>query len=176
MIPENKNINIPEKIKEAKIKEVKSLNTFFGKLLNFLRKIKHEDPKYYAPIPRSYSYINAGDVLSFDYRYIDKSGAGKGDYVTVLVVSTERGDGIFTSTKNNKLLSCFILDTTSESVLSMVLSNLHDKKISYKNVKASLSSIFGSWNFRTYDLSKIRGLQKIKIDKDILEKNIESGE
>lgn len=171
MIPENKNINIPEKIKE-----VKSLNTFFGKLLNFLRKIKHEDPKYYAPIPRSYSYINAGDVLSFDYRYVDKTGAGKGDYVTVLVVSTNRGNGVFTSTKNNKLLSCFVLDTVSESVLSISLAKLANQNISYNNLKNSLSSIFGIWNFRTYDLSKIRGLQKININKDILDNNVSDTE
>jgi hypothetical protein len=169
-------MNLNEKKPEIieKIKYTKMIGGFFGKLVNFLRRINHDDPKHFGPIPKSYGFISPGDVLAFDYVYIDRSGVSKGDYVTVLVVSTDRGHGIFTSTKNNKLLSCFILDTVSDSVLPMVLTNIKDtrKEISYYSLKKSLSSLFGIWNFRTYDLSKIRGLQKINLEKTILDDKI----
>jgi hypothetical protein len=144
---------------------------FFEKLISFLKKINHDDQKYFGPIPVSYGFISPGDILSFDYVYIDKRGSAKGASVVVLVVSVDRGPGIFLSSRNNKLLACFIIDDISPTILNYVISAINNNKglLSYKTIKASLGSLFGSWNFITYDLSKIRGLQKVQIDLNKLE-------
>ena len=143
---------------------------FFEKLISFLKKINHNDQKYFGPIPVSYGFISPGDILSFDYVYIDRRGASKGASVVVLVVSVDRGAGIFLSSKNNKLVACFILDDISPTILNYVISAINNNTglLSYKSIKGSLGSLFGSWNFRTYDLNKIRGLQKINIEKSRL--------
>ena len=141
-------------------------------LLSFLDKVDHKNEKYFGPIPKSHGYISPGDILFFGYSYVDKDKIQKSQYVTVLVVEVDRGPGIFISTKNNKLLACYILDFISDGVLTPVLLSLYKNKtiISYRNIKSSLSSIFGSSNFRTYDFNKISGLQKINLDIDRLSK------
>ena len=115
---------------------------FFEKLISFLKKINHEDPKYFGPIPPSYGFISPGDILSFNYVYIDKQGSAKGASVVVLVVSVDRGPGIFLSSRNNKLLACFIIDQISPAILNYIITALNNNRdlLSYRSIIKSLGS------------------------------------
>ena len=128
---------------------------------NFLKKINHEDTKHYSLIAKISGYISPGDVITFGY---------SGELVNTLVVSTDRGNGMFLSTQNNMLVSCFKLDNISESVLNIILRSIYkDKGIAnYYIIQKSLKAILGQSNFRTYKLKSMSGLHRIEIDKSKL--------
>lgn len=127
----------------------------------FLKKIDHDDEKYLSLIPKSTGYISPGDVLRFVYT---------GQIVNVLVVQVDRGPGIFLSTQDNKLLACFKLDDSSESVLKIIIRSIYKDRglASYKIIQKSLKAILGPANFRTYNFNKIGNLTKISIEKQKL--------
>jgi hypothetical protein len=133
---------------------------------DFLKKINHADAAFVALVPPSTGYISAGDILKFNYVYF-KSNMPVTDSPTVLVVSIDRGNGLFLSTQNNMLISCFKIDDVSESVLKIVINAIYKDRglANYRVIKKALSSIFGSWNFRTYKVSNLSGLNKIQIDR-----------
>ena len=124
---------------------------------NFLKKIDHEHEKYISLIAKSTGYISPGDVLRFTYN---------SELVHTLVVSCKRGNGIFLSSQNNMLVSCFKLDDASEAVLKIIIRSIYKDKglAKYSLIKNSLKSILGSKNFRTYKLSNMLGLNKVSID------------
>ena len=125
---------------------------------DFLQKINHDDKKYRSLIAKSSGFISPGDVLQFSYL---------SELVNVLVVSTDRGNGLFLSPRNNMLLSCFKLDDASEVVLNIILNSIYkDRRLAnYYTIQKSLISILGIKSFRTYKLISIRGLKKIEIDR-----------
>lgn len=128
---------------------------------DFLQKINHDDKKYRSLIAKSSGYISPGDVLQFSYL---------SELVSVLVVATDRGNGLFLSSQNNMLISCFKLDDVSESVLNIILNSIYkDRRLAnYQSIKKSLVSILGVNNFRTYKLTTARGVKKIEIDRSRL--------
>jgi hypothetical protein len=128
---------------------------------NFLEKIDHNHEKHLSLIPKSTGFISPGDVLRFVY---------SGQLVNVLVVQIDRGPGIFLSTQDNKLLACFKLDDSSESVLKIIIRSIYKDRglASYKIIQKSLNSILGPASFRTYNFNKIGNLTKISIEKEKL--------
>lgn len=112
-----------------------------------------------SPIPASIGFISPGDVLSFRY----ETGT---HYRTVLIVSIDRGPGTFISTRGNLLIACFRLDWAHPEILKIVLKEVYKKRsISnyYKLLKA-MNLIFGTSNFRSYMLSKMRYVHEIQLD------------
>lgn len=128
---------------------------------DFLKKINHEGSNFFSLIPKSSGFISPGDVLRFGYN---------AELINVLVVSTRRGNGMFLSGRSNMLITCFKLDDNSESVLRIILRSIYkDRGIAnYYVIQKSLRSILGSNSFRTYNLSLIRNMQKIEIDRSRL--------
>lgn len=98
----------------------------------------------------------------FIFKYHGKFGSGETHLV--LVVQNERtATGLFTSTRNNKLLSCFKLGDTSVEVVGIIVENLYkNKQASYSNVISGLSRVLGKSNYRTYDLNKIGDFSEIE--------------
>ena len=127
--------------------------------------------KVMAPIPASASRFVPGDVLIFRY-YV---GAGKGSrsQKTILIVYTRRGDGVFMSTKNNLLVTCFKLtgaQARSDVIIGAIVDNLYKKrrKASYYGlIKESLKSLLGVNNFRTYKIERMRGIYKLNLGYDL---------
>lgn len=128
---------------------------------NFLKKINHDDPAQVSLIPKSSGYISPGDVLRFSY---------DSELVNVLVVATKQGNGMFLSTRNNMLISCFKLDESPEVVLNIILRSIYkDRGIAtYQIIQKSLKSILGKKSYRTYKLQGMVDLKKIAIDKNRL--------
>lgn len=109
------------------------------------------------PVPRSVGYISPGDVLVLRYN---------GSYEVVLVVANKRSSsGIFLSSRNNILLSCFSLSTKSPQIINLVLDNLYKnrKVASYQNIKSNLSVILGVSSYRTFKLNKVSNLQTLRM-------------
>lgn len=109
-------------------------------------------------IPISASYIKPGDVILLTY-------PEDYDYRLVLVVANKSGQGIYTSTAGNILLSGFKL-TDSKIINKIVLEFFYKKESAalYENFKSPLNAIFGNLAYRTYNFSKIRELYKVTID------------
>lgn len=138
---------------------------------DFLEKINHADSKYLGLVAKSTSYISSGDVLRFSYR---------GQLVNVLVVSTKiwSKNGIFLSSRNNILLSCYKLDdvgedesdTASSAILKKILTALYNNRgiAQYKYALAVIGDVVGEDNFKTYNLSMTGRITKITLDKNQL--------
>jgi len=128
---------------------------------NFLS--THVNPeKGLARIPKSLAFISPGDVLVFSYpgeRRVQ-------EYKIVLVVSNKLGDGIFSSSRNNRLLSCYRIDLAPIQIVDIVLSKLYKNRrlCTYTRIKASLSKILGGNAYRTYNISKVNDLQEILLN------------
>ena len=93
------------------------------------------------------------------------------------VVKNQRtSTGIFTSTKYNRLVSCFRLDVKSNSIIELILDALYKRrKIRRSLAKASsaglhentyrgLRAILGKESYRTYKLGQMQQLKKINPD------------
>jgi hypothetical protein len=128
---------------------------------NFLKKINHESPQFVSLIPKSTGFISPGDILRFTYN---------SELVNVLVVRTKNGNGMFFSSRNNPLLTCFKLDDSPESILRIILRSIYkDKGIaSYGVIQKGLKAILGSNSYRTYNIYLMSGLKKVTIDKSKL--------
>lgn len=115
---------------------------------------------YIRPRARSVTQISPGDLFIFKYH----GKFGSGETHLVLVVQNERtATGLFTSTRNNRLLSCFKLGDSSVEVAGIIVENLYkNKQASYSNVISGLSRVLGKSNYRTYDLNKIGDFSEIE--------------
>jgi hypothetical protein len=134
---------------------------------DFLKKIDHLDDKYRSLISKSSGFISPGDILRFSY---------SGETVNVLVVSTKiwSKSGIFLSTKNNILLSCYKLNDVGEeegidassAILKKILLALYNNRglAQYKDILAIIGDIAGDENFKTYNLIKTGRIFKITLD------------
>ena len=91
------------------------------------------------PIPRSTGSIRPGNVLSFYYNTNIRFLFFRFDHHMALVVKNQRtSTGIFTSTKYNRLVSCFRLDVKSNSIIELILDALYKRrKIRRSLAKAS---------------------------------------
>lgn len=114
-----------------------------------------------ARIPVSPGAISPGDVLYFKYGL---------DEVVVLVAGNKRSKiGIFPSSQNNRLLSCFKLSHKSGETINLILNALYKKrkKASYQvvnsSIQAGLKMLLGKDSYRTYKLTKMKHLQKLSI-------------
>jgi len=115
-------------------------------------------------IPPSVSFFSPGDVLVFRYSPILFNQA------LVLVVSTKRGRGHFTSGKGNLLVSCYKLNGILPETTAIILSQLYNNrtKSDYSNITRSLDALLGKENFRTYNISKMRHIHKAILNRESL--------
>ena len=121
----------------------------------------------------STGYIEPGGILFFRY-YLPPTQAGPrgaqprpGSHQqrVVLVVRNRRtSSGVFTSTRNNVLLSCFRLEGNSELITNTIVENLYKKRrrASYwGKIKTSLIKILGKGNYRTYNTQNMKQTHKV---------------
>jgi hypothetical protein len=104
----------------------------------------------------SYLGLKPGDLIQFRYSGSSKYG---------LVVSSKRtSDGMFLSTRNNTLLNVVVLPGLSESMFSLVVNNLYENESACNYYSPKIIGAFlGKQNFRTFNVSKIRGIIKVQI-------------
>jgi hypothetical protein len=104
----------------------------------------------------SYLGLRPGDLIQFRYSGSSKYG---------LVVSSKRtSDGMFLSTRNNTLLNVVVLPGLSESMFSLVVNNLYENESACNYYSPKIIGAFlGKQNFRTFNVSKIRGIIKVQI-------------
>tara|TARA_R110000824_G_scaffold56413_3_gene154448 strand:- start:23796 stop:24311 length:516 start_codon:yes stop_codon:yes gene_type:complete len=140
---------------------------------------KSEVTQYTQIIPVSISYIEPGDIITFTYDHVP---------VVAFVVATKRGNGSFTSTKANTLVTSFKLDGSPEVIVKSIVENLYknSRLSSYKShwgiraksafsnilkgeignaltVARSLKAVLGKDRFRTYNLKKMTQIYRIEI-------------
>jgi hypothetical protein len=130
--------------------------------------------KLISKVPDGQSgYIEPGGIFFFNY-YLQPTAPGpRGklpspgsvDQRVVLVVRNRRtSSGVFTSTQNNILLSCFRLEGNSELITNTIVENLYKKRrrASYwGKIKTSLIKILGKGNYRTYNTENMKQTYKV---------------
>ena len=152
---------------------------FSKKTLEFLNDIGGDAKKLLTPIPTSADRMIPGNILIFRYNPADVSiyrgikGTFSSNQKVILIVRCKRGDGVFPG-KDGKLVSCFKLNGSSESVVSIILDNLYKKRRRasyYGLIRDSLITILGKNSFRTYRLQGMDdihllslGTQKVRFD------------
>lgn len=126
----------------------------------YLEDINHAEESLIRPIPKSAGYLTPGAVVLFKYD-ID----GVVESRLALVVSNQRGNGVFTSTRGNRLMSCFRLTDVFSEVGSIILRHLNRNRRlnNYYLLADSLTPIFNKESYRTYNLNKVTGLHKVRI-------------
>lgn len=119
--------------------------------------------------PVSSSAIKPGDALVFKYYYIDQNKRSISHERLVLVVSNKRSSsGVFIGSRN-KLLSAFNLGLKQEGTIRMILDQLYRnrKASSYNKINenqiSGLKALLGDSSYRTFKLSGIKDLHKVKI-------------
>lgn len=136
-----------------------SIPDSYDKPDNFLARINHNEERFISPTTKSPGFISAGDVLMFRY---------KGDpfYKFVIVVKIKRGEGLFTSSRGNKLLACFKLDGTTPETLKILLKYIYKNRrlADYYKIQEAMAAIFGMNSFRSYNLSYINYLNELTLD------------
>lgn len=134
-------------------------------VLEYLQNLNHSGETQISRIPKSVGYITPGSLLFFTY---NDDGFLKDRLA--LVVSNLRGNGIFISTKYNRLISCFRLTDVSPETGAIILRHLHrNRRVhNYYFLTDALQPIFPKDSYRTYNISKIDNLHKVKITKNLL--------
>ena len=144
---------------------------FSKETLNFLMDVGEDQRKILQPTLPSADRMIPGNILIFRYNPADVSiyrgikGTFSSNQKVILIVRCKRGDGVFPG-KEVKLVSCFKLNGSSESVVSIILDNLYKKRRKasyYGKIKDSLVSILGVDSFRTYKLNEMRNLYKVNL-------------
>lgn len=110
----------------------------------------------YRMTQTSYLGLRPGDIVEFKYQGTLRNG---------LVVSSKRtSDGMFLSTTNKTLMNIVILPGLSEAMFSLMVNNLYGNESACKYHSPNIIGAFlGKQNFRTFNVSKIRGLIKVNI-------------
>ena len=104
----------------------------------------------------SYLGLRPGDLVEFKYQGGLRNG---------LVVSSRRtSDGMFLSGRNNTLLNIVLLPGLSEAMFSLMVNNLYSNEsaCTYYSPKI-IGAFLGKQNFRTFNVSKMRGLVRVSI-------------
>lgn len=104
----------------------------------------------------SYVGLRPGDLVEFKYQGSLRNG---------LVVSSRRtSDGMFLSNLNNTLVNIVLIPGLSDAMFSLMVNNLYNNEsaCTYQSPKI-LGAFLGKQNFRTFNVSKIRGLVKVSI-------------
>lgn len=107
----------------------------------------------------SYIGLRPGDIVEFRYQGSLRNG---------LVVSSRRtSDGMFLSSLNNTLVNIVLIPGLSDAMFSLMVNNLYNNEsaCTYQSPKI-LGAFLGKKNFRTFNVSKIRGLVKVSIIND----------
>lgn len=136
-------------------------------------------------IPNSFSAIKPGDLIYFDYpedgTFIDDGAPDGGYYVRriepiysldslSMVVSTSRAPtGGFISTQYRPLVTAFKVSTLSTNVFKTLITFTQDNfnAADYETFKDVFEKLTGD-RFRTYNLRLMRGLGKLVIDENVL--------
>lgn len=104
---------------------------------------------------KSSAYLVPGDLVLFTY---------SGSQRLCLVVATGRGSSVWTSSRGNTLLNCFELNSFSAETIEIFVSNLYkNRKIDYQTAMKYFKSLFGSKNFKTFNILKISDLFEIEL-------------
>jgi hypothetical protein len=146
------------------------MRRFSKETLQFIKDLASEVKLEIALIPQSKSYVSPGDVLIFN-QIVVNGRASTWKYVTnpnpvVLVVSNQRGNGIFLSSRNNRLLSAFHINQLSPEMVVNILKLFYDNPYNadyYKISNSGLAAIIGE-NYRTYNINYIRIVNKVNVD------------
>src|SRR6478752_275894 len=106
------------------------LPNYLKETLEFIKEIGQLATTKIGPIGKSSGFISPGDVLIFN----QLSGGRQKPYPSdnmnpiVLVVSNQRGKGIFLSTRDNMLLSCYHINHLSPELAISVIKVLYKKR------------------------------------------------
>lgn len=143
---------------------------FNNKISGIFKNISYNDPKIKtSPEVIGISTISPGDLVVFNYKLKDKeTGKITNGQRLSLVVSNDRGQGFFISTRHNLLMSTFKLDDADHAVNAIILKNLYKNraKCNYYRIIDSLSVILGSDSYRTYNVAKTGNVHQVYIDKN----------
>lgn len=122
-----------------------------------------------ARISKSPNSITPGDLVFFDYPIFPYSITDPVKPRFTLVVSINRAPGgIFRSTRNNLLLSCFKVPYWNEQIMMEIINRLYKnrRRCNYYPIIRGLTALFGTDAFRTYDVKKMRHFSEITVKKN----------
>jgi len=150
-----------------------TMPVFTKRIRNFFSDLNQATDAQASPIQRSAEIIDPGDILVFKYPEPLTKKLGRiptTETRIVLVVSNQRGNGVFNSTKGHKLVSCFRLDLASSAIISIILKRLYKNRrsASYLKVKQGLVAILGTEQYRTYALAKMNSMYSMTINTEEL--------
>ena len=120
-------------------------------------------------IPKSEAGIQPGSIVFFRYYYRSERTLERilrpfisRPYRVALVVANQRGTGVFTSTRHNLLMSCFILQegntlTVDGAETKKIINDLYKErdKASYSAVIDELKQLFPEDKYRTFNLASM---------------------
>lgn len=115
-------------------------------------------PFRYSVNETSYLGLKPGDLIQFSYSGSIRQG---------LIVSSKRtSDGMFLSTRNNTLLNVVVTSSLSEAMFSLMVNNLYRNETACNYHSSRIIGAFlGNNNFRTFNVSKLRDILKLNIQK-----------
>ena len=105
----------------------------------------------------SYFALKPGDIVMFQYDEQARLG--------MIVSSGRTASGLFLSTQLNSLLNMFLMEGLSMDKFQVAVNILYKNRTrcSYHGSPTILGSLFGQSNFRTFDVSRIKGLYQVLI-------------
>jgi len=137
------------------------------KTRNFLTNTNEGVSKVISRVPDGSSgFISPGDIFIFRYWMPPDQDRGSSfiQRVSLVVRNKRTNTGVFISTRNNELLSCFNLDGEPDVIVDTIVENLYKKRrrSSYwGKITQSLTTILGTDSYRTYKLSNMRQTYKV---------------
>jgi len=145
------------------------MQKYSRKIETFLKEIGVESKRRLTPTPQSASRIQAGELFLFTYHRPPTTEVSfrKPTSRVILVVQIKRAvDGLFISTQNNPLVSCFNIDQASPATIRIILRALYKRRRRasyYSTVSLSLKKLLGVDKYRTYNLTRMGNLQQILV-------------
>tara|TARA_R110002051_G_scaffold314897_1_gene392498 strand:+ start:256 stop:717 length:462 start_codon:yes stop_codon:yes gene_type:complete len=137
------------------------------KTRDFLTDTNTEASKVISRVPDGASaFMRPGDIFIFRYWMPpgkDRTGSFT-QRVSLVVRNKRTSDGVFVSTRNNELLSCFNLEGEPDVIVDTIVENLYKKRrrASYwGKIAQSLTTILGHDSYRTYKLSNMKQTYKV---------------
>ena len=140
--------------------------------MSVLRKIKNFFSfdgalKKAGKIATSAGYLSPGDVVTFQYKNLNKKTT---DRVIVLIVATKTSLGVKTTrTTGNRLITCFKLPgdgMVTREILKRLYKNRTQSTFGIASrMFGAVKALLGANQFRTYILGQVFDMHELVIDK-----------
>lgn len=144
------------------------LPNYLKETLKFIQEIGQLAATRIGPIGKSAGFISPGDILIFNQVPGGRQKSYPSDNMNpiVLVVSNQRGKGMFVSTRDNLLLSCYHINHISPELAISIIKVLYKNRRSSDYYRISISGLqaYLGDNYRTYNFDYITSLNKLFID------------